>query len=63
MNGKKPRGRPRQIRAERTKTDLTEISEETEIEDSEDGDRWRGVVKAAEVHNGEKKLEKKINII
>jgi len=33
-------------------TDLTGISQETRIEDSEDRDRWRGVVEAAKVLHG-----------
>jgi len=47
LNGKRPRGRPRQRWANRVKMDLTEISEGTRIEDSEDRERWRGVVEAA----------------
>lgn len=34
------------------KTDLTEISEENKIEDSEEKDRWKDVVEAAKVLNG-----------
>jgi len=52
LNGKRPGGRPRQRWADRVKTDLTGISEETRLEDSEDRDRWRGVVEAAKVLNG-----------
>jgi hypothetical protein len=52
-DGKRPRGRPRQIWEHRVKTDLTEISEELiRIEDSEDRYRWKDVVKAAMVLNG-----------
>jgi hypothetical protein len=51
LNGKRPRGQPRQIWAERMKTDFTEISEETNIADCKSRDRWRGVVKPAEFFN------------
>lgn len=53
LNGKRPRGRPRQRWEDRVKTDLTEVSEELiRIEDSEDRDRWKDVVEAAKVLNG-----------
>jgi len=51
LNGKRPRGQPRQRWVNRMKTDLAEISGGTRIEDSED--RWRGVVEAAKVLNGQ----------
>jgi len=34
------------------KTDLTEVSEQNRIEDSEDRDRWKDVVEAVKVLNG-----------
>ncbi|XP_025420516.1 uncharacterized protein LOC112690673 [Sipha flava] len=53
LNGKRPRGRPRQRWEDRVKTDLTEISEELiRIEDSEDRYRWKDMVEAAMVLNG-----------
>lgn len=52
LNGKRPRGRPRQRWTDRVKTDLTEISEEERLEDSEERYRWRGVVEAANFLNG-----------
>lgn len=52
LNGKRPRGRPRQRWVDRIKMDLTEISEGTRIEDSEDREKWRGVVQTAMVLNG-----------
>lgn len=48
---KGPGGRPRQRWAERVKTDLTEISEKARIEDSDDRDRWRGLVEEAKSLN------------
>jgi hypothetical protein len=51
LNGKRPRRRPRQRWTDRVKTDLTEILEETRIENINDRDRLRGVVEAAKVLN------------
>lgn len=41
------------------KTDLTEISEENRIEDSEDKDRWKDVVESTKVLNELQKLERR----
>lgn len=49
LNGKRSRGRSRQRGADRVKTDLTVISKEIRIKDSEARDRWSEVVEAAKV--------------
>jgi hypothetical protein len=50
LNGKRPRGRPRYLWADRVKKDFTEILEELiRIEDSEDRDGRKDVVEAAKV--------------
>lgn len=52
LNGKTPRGRPRQRWTDRVKEDFPGISQGTIIEDSKDKDRWREVVEAVKILHG-----------
>ncbi|XP_050547614.1 uncharacterized protein LOC126909240 [Daktulosphaira vitifoliae] len=52
INGKRPRGRPRQRWIDRVNDDLNKYNQEVTIADSVDRDRWRNVVEAAKVLQG-----------
>jgi len=52
INGKRPRGRPRQLWTDRVNDDLNKCTQGVTIADSVDRDRRRNVVEAAKVLQG-----------
>lgn len=58
INGKRPRGRPRQWWMSIVKSDLKKCAPELKLEDSENRERWSEIIEAAKV-NGLQKLGKK----
>jgi len=52
IDGKMPRGRPRQRWVDRVNDDLNKCAQGATVTDSMDKDRWRNVVQAAKVLQG-----------
>jgi hypothetical protein len=53
INGKRPRGRPRQRWIDRVNEDINKCAQGLTLEDSIDRDRWKKVVEAAKVLQGQ----------
>jgi len=52
MNGKRPRGRPRQRWMDLVKSDLEKCAPGLKLEECVDRNRWRQIVEAAKALNG-----------
>jgi hypothetical protein len=53
INGKRPRGRPRQRWIDRDKEDINKCAQGLTLEDSIDRDSWKKVLEAAKVLQGQ----------